>query len=60
MLTELIIFAVVLVTLNLLASILMAFIAVKVMFSDKIVNWYMEKIVDMTASMQEKLDDYDL
>jgi hypothetical protein len=59
MLTELIIFAVVLVTLNVVAGILMTFLAFKIVFSDKFMDWYMGKILGVSASVQNILKDDD-
>lgn len=54
MLSELIIFAVVLVAMNLLAGILMSIVMFKVLFSKRFVSFYCKKIVEM----QEQIDEY--
>lgn len=60
MLADLVIFAVVLVALNVVAGILMTFLAFKIMFSEKVVNWYMGKILSVSASVDNILKDDDL
>lgn len=54
MLSELIIFAIVLVLMNVVAGVLMTIVGFKVLFGKRFMKYYCKKIVEM----QEQIDDY--